>query len=112
MPRITKESQLHTRRRKPKQRNRTRITQKVREEVLERSGGRCEWCGRSQAYAFEMAHLTNAGQQGTGREPWNIALLCGPKVNTGTCHQIADETRRGRKWKMEKQEELKSYYGE
>lgn len=96
---------------KPKQGNRTKITQKVRKEVLRRSGGKCERCGRTSSYAFEMAHLISAGQQGSGKEPWNIALLCGPKVNTGTCHNWADETREGREWRKAKREELRRYYG-
>ena len=96
---------------KPKRKNRTRITQKVRKEVLDRSQGRCERCGRTSAYCFEMAHLINASQGGVGYDPANIVLLCGPKVNTGTCHQWADETREGREWKQAKHEELKEYYG-
>lgn len=99
------------RRRVPKQRNRTRITQKVREEVMERSGGKCERCGRSRAYAFEYAHLQKASQMGRGDDPANIVLLCGPSVNTGTCHNFADYTAEGRKWRMKKRKELMKYYG-
>jgi hypothetical protein len=97
-------------RRVPKRWQRTKITRRVRQEVLERSGGACERCGRTQAYAFECAHLINASQLGSGREPWNVVLLCGPKVNTGTCHQWVDETREGREWKQRKREELKQLY--
>ncbi|WP_243299122.1 HNH endonuclease [Bacillus litorisediminis] len=98
------------RRRVPKRGNVTKITQKVRKEVMRRSEGKCERCGKSQAYSFEMAHLKQASQGGRGDEPWNIALLCGPSVNTGTCHNFADYTAEGRKWRMEKREELYKYY--
>jgi len=98
------------RRRVPKQRNRTRITNKVRKEVLRRSEGKCERCGRSRSYSFEMAHLQQASQGGWGNDPANIVLLCGPSVNTGTCHNFADYTAEGRTWRKEKRSELKRYY--
>lgn len=95
---------------KPKRGNLTKITPKVRAEVKRRSQGKCERCGRSTAYAFEMAHLIQASQGGSGREPWNIALLCGPSVNSGTCHHFADYTAEGREWRKAKREELELYY--
>lgn len=97
---------------KPKRGNLTKITPKVRKEVLRRSEGRCERCGVATAYAFEMAHLINASQLGRGDEPWNIVLLCGPSVNTGTCHNWADYTAEGREWRKTKRKELESYYQE
>lgn len=97
-------------RNKPKRRNVTRITKKVSDEVIKRSGGVCERCGKSQAYAFERAHLLNASAMGSGKEPWNIALLCGPKVNSGTCHHFADSSKAGREWKMEFREHLRKLY--
>ncbi len=97
-------------RRKPKRGQVSRITANVREEVKQRSGGRCERCGASQSYAFELAHLQQASQGGRGDEPWNIALLCGPSVNSGTCHNFADYTSEGREWRMKKREELIRYY--
>lgn len=97
-------------RNKPKRRNVTRITKKVSDEVLRRSGGSCERCGRTSAYAFERAHLLNASQGGSGSEPWNIALLCGPKVNSGTCHHWADSTKAGREWKTKFRNQLKRWY--
>lgn len=106
----SKEQQLKSNRNKPKRGNLTKITQKVRREVEERSEGKCERCGRINAYCFEMAHLQNASQLGSGSEPWNVALLCGPKVNTGTCHNIADETKEGKEWKQAYREKLKKLY--
>lgn len=100
---------------KPKHKRRSsksqsKITQKVRKEVIRRSEGKCERCGRSRAYAFEMAHLKQASQGGRGDVPYNIALLCGPSVNSGTCHNFADYTAEGREWRMAKRKELMSYY--
>lgn len=97
-------------RRKPKRGQLSRITKQVRDEVLRRSEGKCERCGRTSAYAFEMSHLQQASQGGRGDEPWNIALLCGPSVNTGTCHNFADYTAAGREWRMAKRKELIKYY--
>lgn len=98
-------------RRTPKRGQLTRITNKVRQEVLKRSEGKCERCGRSRAYAFEMAHLQQASQLGRGDDPANIVLLCGPSVNSGTCHHFADYTAKGREWRMQKRKELMNYYG-
>lgn len=97
-------------RRVPKRKNVTRITQAVRKEVESRSGRRCERCGRSRAYAFEMAHLIRASQGGRGDDPANVVLLCGPSVNSGTCHHFADYTKEGREWRMQKRKELMDYY--
>lgn len=110
MPAVPKVNPNH-KRRKPKQSTRTRITNKVREEVLRRSEGKCERCNRTSAYSFEMSHLVQASQGGSGDEPWNVALLCGPSVNTGTCHNFADYTAKGREWRKHKRKELKNYYG-
>lgn len=98
------------RRRVPKRRNVTKITEVVRSEVLSRSKGECERCGRSRSYAFEMAHLINASQGGSGSDPANIVLLCGPSVNSKTCHNFADYTAKGREWRLNKREELIEYY--
>lgn len=97
-------------RRVPKRRNVTRITKEVRVEVLERSEGKCERCGRSRSYAFEMSHLKSAAHGGSGSNPANIVLLCGPSVNYGTCHNWADSTKEGRKWRMQKRKELIEIY--
>lgn len=95
---------------KPKRGQKSRITQSVRNEVRERSNGCCERCGRSRAYAFEMAHLVQASQGGRGDDPANIVLLCGPSTNSNTCHNFADYTAKGREWRMKKREELIKKY--
>ncbi|GGJ48827.1 HNH endonuclease [Virgibacillus salexigens] len=106
----SKEQQLKSKRIKPKRGQLTKITQNVREEVLRRSEGKCERCGRTRAYAFEMAHLKGAGQLGRGDDPSNIVLLCGPSVNSGTCHHFADSTKAGREWRTEMKDKLENYY--
>ena len=95
---------------KPKRGQQSKITTAVRREVLNRSEGKCERCGVSTAYAFEMAHLQQASQGGRGDDPTNVTLLCGPSVNSGTCHNFADYTAAGRAWRMQKRKELLSYY--
>lgn len=109
MPAVPKINPNHTRR-VPKRRNITKITQSVREEVLNRSECKCERCGRSRSYAFEMAHLIGAAHGGRGDDPSNIVLLCGPSANSGTCHHFADYSKKGREWRIKKYDELKNYY--
>lgn len=107
----TKEQQIG-KRYKQKRSQKTRITQKVRKEVKRRSQGKCERCGTTSAWSFEMAHLIQASQGGRGDDPANIVLLCGPSVNTGTCHNVADYTAKGREWRIAKHKELEAYYGQ
>lgn len=97
---------------KRKRGNITRITQPVKDEIERRLDymPQCECCGKTQAYAFERAHLVKASQGGRGDHPAFIALLCGPSVNTGTCHNWADYTAAGREWRIKKHQELKRYY--
>ncbi|MCX7570362.1 hypothetical protein OS242_10340 [Tumebacillus sp. DT12] len=79
--------------------DRTTITKRVIVEVTERAGGVCEMCGLAPQIGtfrdrLELAHLIQAGQLGRGDIPWNIAHLCGPSVNTGTCHWKIDSRRK------------------
>ena len=90
---------------------RAKITQKARQEVYERSQMKCERCGRTRAYSFEVAHLISAAQGGRGDDPANLALLCGPSVQSGTCHNFADYTSEGREWRQNKRKELLIHYG-
>jgi len=97
-------------RRKPKRGQLTKITKQVRDEVLRRSEGYCERCGRNRNTVMEMAHLQQASQLGVGNDPANIVLLCGPSTVSNTCHNFADYTAEGREWRMSKRKELISYY--
>lgn len=96
--------------RKPKSNNHSKITQKARAEVYERADGKCERCGMTNPYCFEVAHLVQASQLGRGDDPSNLALLCGPSTNSNTCHNFADYTFEGREWRMKKRAELIEYY--
>jgi|SRR5690625_1974333 len=95
------------RKRKP---NVSIITNKARQEIYRRAAGKCERCGMTNPYCFEVAHLVQASQNGRGDDPANLALLCGPSVNSGTCHNFADYTADGREWRMQKRNELMNYY--
>lgn len=99
-------------RRKPKRGAQTKITAKVREEVLRRSNWCCERCGRHSSWGMEMAHLQSAAQLGRGDQEWNVVLLCGPSTDSSTCHHFADHSAAGREWRMKKREELERYYKE
>ncbi|MFD2658567.1 HNH endonuclease [Gracilibacillus thailandensis] len=97
-------------RRVPKRGQITKITKKAREEVIRRSGWKCEKCGRTSSYAFEVAHLQSAAHLGSGNDPSNLILVCGPSVNSGTCHNWLDYTQEGREWRKQKKRELEGYY--
>src|SRR5699024_5509520 len=97
------------RKRKP---NVSTITNKARQEVYRRADGKCECCGMTNPYCFEVAHLIKASQGGRGDDPANLALLCGPSVQSGTCHNFADYTSYGREWRMKKRDELLKCYDE
>lgn len=91
---------------KAKQRDRTEITPRVAEEALSRSGGVCEMCGYAPEAGthrdrLELAHLIQRSQQGRGDIPWNIAALCGPSVNSGTCHWKIDSRRKSNRHLVE-----------
>lgn len=98
------------RRLKPKRGSQTKITAKVRQEVLRRSNSCCERCGRHSSWGMEMAHCLSAAKGGKGSEAYNVILLCGPSIQNGTCHFFADHTREGREWRMNKRDELIKYY--
>lgn len=103
-------------RRVPTRKDRGRITPEVAEEVIRRAGGRCEKCGfppvpGTNVNRLELAHLIQRSQGGRGDVPWNIAHLCGPSTNTGTCHNEIDYKRRtNRDWIVNKIAELQAQY--
>lgn len=99
-----------------KRKERGAITPECAEQVIERAGGLCEMCGRPpQPGTFrsclELAHLEQRGQLGRGDDPANIAHLCGPSVNSGTCHWMIDSRRKShRDWIDNKIAELRRLY--
>lgn len=74
---------------------RGRITAEVYADALDRSGGYCERCGNPQG--LQCAHLVRRWKlpETTVND---VAMLCGPSVNAGTCHNWVDYTAEGRKW--------------
>lgn len=95
-------------RKSPRLRDRGRIHPHVYSTAYDNANGRCEWCGyrdgsidpSGQKWGLEAAH-------GVRRRHLNettaddLIMLCGPSVNTGTCHNIADYTRAGRERMIE-----------
>ncbi|MFB6366861.1 hypothetical protein ACFCP7_22930 [Paenibacillus elgii] len=89
---------------------RGRISKALYDEAVERSQGRCEWCGwaagsfdptgTGRRWGLEAAHLIRR-RNCDGTTAQDIAMLCGPSTNTGTCHNKVDYTRDGRLWAKE-----------
>jgi len=82
------------------------ISDKTREEVRRRSGGRCERCGWINGthetsgckWGLQCSHLIRRPHVKGETNVNDLAMLCGPSVNTGTCHWWIDNTREGREW--------------
>lgn len=111
--REAKPPKINHNRGKPKRRNVTAVTDKVRKEldrrameIWESPVACCERCGRHNRTA---AHMEAAGQMGPGNVPWNVVNLCGTH-GTKECHDWADNTREGMDWKKAKAAELYEYY--
>lgn len=94
------------------------ITPEVYQAAWERSSGRCERCRKSlhvliaqtggRTDRMEAAHAQrrhNYGQEGV--QEWDVLILCGPQVNSGTCHHWIDSTREGMDWAIARSEELR-----
>lgn len=103
-------------RRKKKRGQHTEVTQAVRNEIDRRSREIwnvnircCERCGT--IHNLTAAHIVNASQYGSGSDPANLIQLCGTH-GFGGCHDWADNTAAGRKWKKEYAEFLQNYYKE
>jgi hypothetical protein len=104
----TKESQTKNNRQKKTAKQRGDIPDKARSKAAERSNGRCEWCGwvngsydaTGRKWGLQCSHLVRRWkvEETTDNE---IAFLCGPSVNTGTCHNKVDYTTEGRKWALQ-----------
>lgn len=92
------------RRRKPTSKMRGRITPEVYQAALERSGGRCERCGKAEQ--LQAAHLIRRWKIEGSTTANDIAMLCGPSVNTGTCHNWIDYTAEGKEWAVNYRNQL------
>lgn len=101
-------------RNKPRLRDRGRVRPEVYREAYEAAGGRCEWCGwvegtfdpSGQKWRLEAAHgVRRRHLEETTAD--DLIMLCGPSVNSGTCHHEADYTRAGRKRMIEHMKQRK-----
>lgn len=99
---------------KPTAKQRGQISKEVYDEAVERSGGRCEACGwyegsynvGNRKWGLECAHLIRRRNVEMETTVTEVAMLCGPSVNTGTCHNKVDYTRAGKNWAIQYREYL------
>lgn len=88
------------RRHKPTAKQRGRISPEVYRAAYERAGGCCERCkkpGSPEYGTLQCAHLVRRWKLSETTVN-DVAMLCGPSVNSGTCHNWVDYTREGRQW--------------
>lgn len=100
-------------RRKKTAKQRGAISVQADREAKERAQGRCERCGwvegsydpSGRRWGLERAHLERRWklEETTGKD---IAMLCGPSVNSGTCHHWVDYTSDGKAWAREYRKKL------
>lgn len=98
-----------SRRRKPTTKMRGRIKPEVYQGAMERSGGHCERCGKygnPEYQTLQCAHLVRRWRIEVETTVNDVAMLCGPSVNTGTCHNWIDYTAEGKAWAEEYRHEL------
>lgn len=114
--RYSKEDQTYKVRQKRTLGQRGAIPSKAREIARIRAGGRCERCGwvngsydpTGRRMGLQAAHLIRRHHIKVRTESYDIAYLCGPSVNTGTCHWWIDHTTDGREWAKSFREQLKA----
>jgi len=100
-------------RNKPKLKDRGRIRPEVYKDAYDRSGGRCRRCkwkdgsfdSTGMRWRLEAAHLIRRRHLDETTAD-DIAMLCGPQQNKGTCHWWVDHTREGREWAENLRNEL------
>ncbi len=83
---------------------RGRIKPEVYAKAAARAAGRCERCGRGDLI-LQCAHLVRRWKLDETTER-DVMMLCGPSVNSGTCHWWVDYTREGREWAEQKRDQL------
>lgn len=72
---------------KSKRSKATDISQKVKQKVFERDGGRCVYCGAT-GYVMPNAHYISRAKGGLGIEE-NVVTLC-TEMNPNKCHRRYD----------------------
>lgn len=92
-----------SKRRVPKRRERGRIKPETYRRVFERDGGECVLCGTT--FRLEAHHVRYRSQGGSGEEH-NLALLCGPATQSGTCHWKAHTFKDVRLWLEDRMKSL------
>lgn len=110
----SKAQQTHKERQKPTRKQRGHISPSVSKAVKLRSGNRCERCGWSpgnydptgKRMGLQNAHLIRRGKIEIQTNANDVARLCGPSVNSGTCHHFVDYSAQGREWAKEYREYL------
>ena len=99
---------------KPTAKQRGEITEEVYNEAVKHAGGRCEACGwiegsyskDNRKWGLQCSHLIRRWNIEVETTVNDVAMLCGPSVNTGTCHNKVDYTRAGKEWAVEYREYL------
>lgn len=91
---ISKKQQLFKKRIKPTQRQKGAISNKVRQQVKERSNGICERCSSNRA--TDMAHIIGRKQIDHVTTEKDLLHVC------VYCHQWLDETPEGIQFKRRK----------
>lgn len=89
------------------------ITSQASERAKNRAQGACECCGwmpgnydpSGRKWGLQRAHLVRRWKLDETTEN-DIAILCGPSVNSGTCHNWIDYTAEGREWAEKYRERL------
>ncbi|OAB27841.1 hypothetical protein PMSD_23010 [Paenibacillus macquariensis subsp. defensor] len=91
-------------RNKPTAKQRGAISPEVYDGALERSKGLCERC--KEYGELQCAHLVRRWKIEVSTTVNDVAMLCGPSTNTGTCHNWVDYTRVGKEWAIDYREQL------
>lgn len=98
---------------KPTQRQLGEISARVRKIVNDRTSfapiGCCECClkNRNGFMRLEQAHITSRVRIGHKTTEYDLARLCGPSTQSGTCHHWVESTRQGKEWMMEFESKLR-----
>ncbi len=97
-------------RKKKTAKQRGAISNEVYNAAYERSGGVCERCGKG--WYLECAHLIRRWKIETETTVNDVAMLCAPQGQTGTCHHWIDSTRTGKEWALAFRDKLYEESGE
>lgn len=96
----TKDMQTKSVRVQPTQRQMGEINAKVRKQVNDRSMNRCERCHKHKlsVWTLEQAHIDSRVRITHKTTANDLARLCGPSTESGTCHHWVESTQEGKSW--------------